>query len=197
MNVLTFEDTQWFPLLPTEVSVLLGSSDCSIHTVYTIHTYNIHNTNMHKPFSRNCQKCHSGYHPCRHLDLCSTFPLIADCAIHTLRSLNATNYYQSVHPFKHNFWWNGKGRECSQAKKLLLFFFFFFGNLPFSGSEATFWELVQRWWSVCPIVFVQNLWLRRPFYFLSPLSTLSSEYSFILYFLYYLPNIFVCFWWGF
>ena len=66
---------------------------------------------------------HSSYHHCRHLlDLCSTFPLIADCAIHTLRSLNATNYYQSVHHFKHILWWNGKGRECSQAKKLLLFF---------------------------------------------------------------------------
>ena len=104
MNVLTFDDTHLFSLLPTEVSVLLGSSDCSIHTVYTIHIYN---TNMHKPFSRKCQKKvhpHSGYHHCRHLDLCSTFPLIADCAIHTLRSLNATNYYQSVHHFKHVLW---------------------------------------------------------------------------------------------
>ena len=104
MNVLTFDDTQCFSLLPTEVSVLLRSSDCSIHTVYTIHIYNIDNTNMNKPFSRKCQKRvhpHSGYHHCRHLDLCSTFPLIADCAIHTLRSLNATNYYQSVHHFKH------------------------------------------------------------------------------------------------
>ena len=76
--------------------------------------------------SRKCQKRvhpHSGYHPCRHLDLCSTFSLIADCAIHTLRSLNATNYYQSVHHFKHILWWNGKREEkVGQAKRLLVLF---------------------------------------------------------------------------
>ena len=70
---------------------------------------------------------HSGYHHCRHLlDLCSTFPLIADCSIHTLRSLNATNYYQSVYHFKHILWWNRKREEnVGQDKKMLLFFFLF------------------------------------------------------------------------
>ena len=52
-----------------------------------------------------------------------------------------------------------KGKRMKAKLKSCFFFSFSFSEIClFSGSEVTFWELVQRWWSVCPIVFVQNLW---------------------------------------